>query len=75
MTYTRFNPKRRKPWHDGWQLLTLVCFLTALTYATQSYWPVLGLLCLIPLTIPCGTYQSKNLGATPKRILRERHRR
>ena len=44
---------------DGLPLFLTACALTALTYATQSYWPVLGLLCLIPLTIPCGTYKPR----------------
>ena len=39
---------------DGFPLAFTVCALTALTYALQSYWPVLGLLCLLVVTIPMG---------------------
>jgi len=62
---------------DGLPLFLTACALTALTYATQSYWPVLGLLVLMALTIPCGTYGSKSrtLGAVPTRDLRERQER
>ena len=38
----------------GFPLAFTVCALTASTYAFQSYWPVLGLLCLLVVTIPMG---------------------
>jgi hypothetical protein len=39
---------------DGFPLAFAVCALTALTYALQSWWPVLALLCLLVVTIPMG---------------------
>jgi hypothetical protein len=44
---------------DGFFLALTVCALTASTYAFNSYWPVLGLLCLLVVTIPMGKRGSK----------------
>jgi hypothetical protein len=44
---------------DGLPLFLTVIALTASTYAFNSYWPVLGLLCLLVVTIPMGQRGSK----------------